>query len=167
MFLSYEWAPHKKQHWTHETKRTTKMFICVCNFVTTFYLIKCVFTVFSTKYKRVFLAMVNKLAKNTLYILPVQMFGEAQLACVGVTREKQMCHDKEKKKESLTQAKFFLRKLMSPLVDESWEWTSVASLSSGSIFFASCLPSSTLITHKRKQLGEFICLLIIRNDKLT
>lgn len=44
------------------------MFICVCNFVTTFYLIKCVFTVFSTKYKRVFLAMVNKLAKNTLSV---------------------------------------------------------------------------------------------------
>lgn len=42
------------------------------------------------------------------------------------------------------QAKFFLRKLMSPLVEESWEWTSAASLSSGSIFLASCLPSSTL-----------------------
>ncbi|KAG7242575.1 hypothetical protein INR49_020288 [Caranx melampygus] len=27
---------------------------------------------------------------------------------------------------------------MSPLVEESWEWTSVVSLSSGSIFFANC-----------------------------
>lgn len=43
------------------------------------------------------------------------------------------------------QAKFFLRKLISPLVEESWEWTSAVSLSSGSIFLASCLPSSTLI----------------------
>lgn len=46
------------------------------------------------------------------------------------------------------QAKFFLRKLMSPLVEESWEWTSAASFSSGSIFFASCLPSSTLMRQK-------------------
>ena len=43
------------------------------------------------------------------------------------------------------QAKFFLRKLMSPLVEESWEVTSPAAPSSGSIFLHSCLPSSTLI----------------------
>lgn len=42
-----------------------------------------------------------------------------------------------------TQAKFFFRKLMRPLVDESWEVTSESSFSSGSIFFASCFPSST------------------------
>lgn len=42
------------------------------------------------------------------------------------------------------QAKFFFRKLMSPLVDESWELTSELSCSSGSIFLASCFPSSTL-----------------------
>lgn len=44
------------------------------------------------------------------------------------------------------QAKFFFRKLMRPLVDESWEVTSESSFSSGSIFFASCFPSSTLWT---------------------
>lgn len=33
---------------------------------------------------------------------------------------------------------------MSPLVEESWEVTAEASRSSGSIFLASCLPSSTL-----------------------
>lgn len=56
---------------------------------------------------------------------------------------------------------------MSPLVDESWEWTSVASLSSGSIFFASCLPSSTLLIYTKKQEGEFMCLLFIRDDYLN
>lgn len=56
---------------------------------------------------------------------------------------------------------------MSPLVDESWEWTSVASLSSGSIFFASCLPSSTLLIHTKKQEGDFMCLLFIRDDHLN
>lgn len=44
----------------------------------------------------------------------------------------------------MAQAKFFLRKWMSPLVDESWEVTSELSCSSGSIFLASCFPSSTL-----------------------
>lgn len=48
------------------------------------------------------------------------------------------------------QAKFFFRKLMSPLVDESWELTSESSCSSGSIFFASCFPSSTLWAGNRK-----------------
>lgn len=42
------------------------------------------------------------------------------------------------------QTKFFFRKLMRPLVEESWEVTSESSFSSGSIFFASCFPSSTL-----------------------
>lgn len=56
---------------------------------------------------------------------------------------------------------------MSPLVDESWEWTSVASLSSGSIFFASCLPNSTLLIHTKKQEGEVMCLLFIKNDHLN
>lgn len=61
-----------------------------------------------------------------------------------------MDNDEEKSKscfgkDDLNQVKFFLRKLMSPLVEESWEWTSAASLSSGSIFLASCLPSSTLM----------------------
>lgn len=41
-------------------------------------------------------------------------------------------------------AKFFFRKLMSPLVDESWELMDESSCSSGSIFLASCFPSSTL-----------------------
>lgn len=66
-----------------------------------------------------------------------------------------------------TQAKLFLRKLMSPLVEESWEWTSAVSLSSGSIFFASCLPSSTLIkqrgrradTSRREKLGSVMRML--------
>lgn len=49
------------------------------------------------------------------------------------------------KRWNFIQAKFFLRKLMRPLVDESWELTSAESWSSGSIFFASCFPSSTLI----------------------
>lgn len=43
-------------------------------------------------------------------------------------------------------ARFFLKKPISPLVEESWVWTSESSCSSGSIFFASCLPSSTLRT---------------------
>lgn len=41
-------------------------------------------------------------------------------------------------------AKFFFRKLMSPLVDESWELMVESSCSSSSIFLASCFPSSTL-----------------------
>lgn len=49
----------------------------------------------------------------------------------------------------LIQAKFFLRKLMRPFVDESWELTSAESWSSGSIFFASCLPSSTLSLERK------------------
>lgn len=35
-------------------------------------------------------------------------------------------------------------KLMSPLVEESWEVTGLLPSSSGSIFLASCFPSSTL-----------------------
>lgn len=58
------------------------------------------------------------------------------------------------KEAGLTQAKFFLRKLMSPLVEESWEWTSAASLSSDSIFLASCLPSSTLVMQQWRQAEE-------------
>lgn len=58
------------------------------------------------------------------------------------------------KEAGLTQAKFFLRKLMSPLVEESWEWTSAASLSSDSIFLASCLPSSTLMMQQWRQAEE-------------
>lgn len=39
---------------------------------------------------------------------------------------------------------------MSPLVDESWELTDESSCSSGSIFLASCFPSSTLQGGNRK-----------------
>lgn len=46
--------------------------------------------------------------------------------------------------------KFFFRKLMSPLVEESWELTAESSCSSGSIFLANCFPSSTLAGGNRK-----------------
>lgn len=39
-------------------------------------------------------------------------------------------------------------KLMSPLVEESWEDTGFLSCSSGSMAFASCFPNSTLEEEK-------------------
>ena len=56
----------------------------------------------------------------------------------------------ERRSDEGNQAKFFFRKLMRPLVDESWELIMEWSLSSDSIFFASCFPSSTLSDLKKQ-----------------